>query len=61
MPVPSADAFTRVHCETTATGTLLKKIGIDLSKPMLFGLSQGLGFIYWNMKFTDCPFIGEPI
>jgi hypothetical protein len=54
-------AFTGVHCETTATGTLLKKIGIDLSEPMLFGLSQGLGFIYWNMKIMDFPFIGGRI
>jgi len=54
-------AFTGVHCETTATGTLLKQIGIDLSEPMLFGLAQGLGFIYWNMKCMDFPFIGGRI
>jgi hypothetical protein len=55
------NAFAGVHCETTATGTLLKNIGIDLSEPMLFGLSQGLGFIYWNMKIMDFPFIGGRI
>lgn len=54
-------AFEGVHCETTATGTLLKNIGIELSEPMLFGLAQGLGFIFWNMKIMDFPFIGGRI
>ncbi len=34
--------------ETTATGSLLKQIGIELSEPMLFGIGEGLGFIFWN-------------
>lgn len=46
------------HCESTATGTLLGQIGIDLSEPMIFGLGEGLGFIFWNMKSMDFPFIG---
>ncbi|MCK5918316.1 MAG: BtrH N-terminal domain-containing protein [Cocleimonas sp.] len=46
------------HCETTATGSLLRQLDIELSEPMLFGLGEGLGFIYWNMKFMDFPFIG---
>ena len=46
------------HCETTATGSLLNQIGIELSEPMLFGLGEGLGFIFWNMKIMDFPFIG---
>lgn len=45
-----------VHCETTATGVLLDHIGVPLSEPMLFGLGQGLGFIYWDTKNT--PFLG---
>lgn len=49
------------HCETTATGTLLRHIGVQLSEPMLFGLGEGLGFIFWNMKFMDFPFIGGRI
>jgi len=53
--------FIGQHCETTATGTLLKQIGIDLSEPMLFGLGEGLGFIFWNMKIMDFPFIGGRI
>ncbi|NHQ79887.1 BtrH N-terminal domain-containing protein, partial [Elizabethkingia miricola] len=34
---------------------------IELSEPMLFGLGEGLGFIYWNMKTMDFPFIGGRI
>lgn len=53
--------FEGQHCETTATGTLLKQIGIELSEPMLFGLGEGLGFIFWNMKSMSFPFIGGRI
>jgi hypothetical protein len=54
-------AYAGQHCETTATGTLLRQIGIDLSEPMLFGLGEGLSFIFWNMKTMDCPFLGGRI
>lgn len=50
--------FIGKHCETTATGSLLKQMGIELSEPMLFGIGQGLGYIFWNMKVMDFPFIG---
>jgi len=53
--------FTGQHCETTATGTLLNQLGIELSEPMIFGLGEGLGFIIWNMKTMDFPFIGGRI
>ncbi|MCK5476433.1 MAG: BtrH N-terminal domain-containing protein [Candidatus Aenigmarchaeota archaeon] len=53
--------FNGQHCETTATGSLLNQIGIELSEPMLFGLGEGLGFIFWNMKIVDFPFIGGRI
>ncbi len=46
------------HCETTAIGNLLQHAGVHLSEPMLFGLGQGLGFIYWDSKAMDFPFIG---
>ncbi|MFB9328733.1 BtrH N-terminal domain-containing protein [Paenibacillus aurantiacus] len=46
------------HCETTAIGNLLQVEGVRLSEPMLFGLGQGLGFIYWDSKGLDFPFIG---
>lgn len=49
------------HCETTATGTLLNQLNIELSEPMLFGIGEGLSFIFWNMKTMDFPFIGGRI
>lgn len=61
MIIENAAPFNGQHCETTATGTLLKHIGIDLSEPMLFGLGEGLGFIVWNMKSMSMPFIGGRI
>lgn len=50
--------FNGQHCETTTTGSLLKQININLSESMLFGIGEGLGYIFWNMKIMDFPFIG---
>ena len=61
MKIANLKPFDGQHCETTATGTLLRQIGIELSEPMLFGLGEGLSFIYWNMKTMDFPFIGGRI
>ena len=61
MKIAPIKPFDGQHCETTATGTLLRQIGINLSEPMLFGIGEGLGFIYWNMKTMDFPFIGGRI
>ncbi len=59
--IENVKPFIGKHCETTATGTLLKHIGIKLSEPMLFGIGEGLGFIFWNMKSMGFPFIGGRI
>ncbi|SFC65340.1 Butirosin biosynthesis protein H, N-terminal [Parapedobacter composti] len=61
MKIENIKAFDGQHCETTATGTLLRQLGIELSEPMLFGLGEGLGFIFWNMKTMSFPFIGGRI
>lgn len=58
MKIENLNPFDGQHCETTATGTLLRQLGIHLSEPMLFGLGEGLGFIFWKMKSMDFPFIG---
>lgn len=50
--------FEGQHCETTATGNLLYHQGITLSEPMMFGLSEGLGFIFLNLKSFNLPFVG---
>ncbi|MFI5842647.1 BtrH N-terminal domain-containing protein [Catenuloplanes sp. NPDC051500] len=46
------------HCETTTLGALLRHEGLDLSESMLFGLGEGLGFVYWDAKNLDFPFLG---
>lgn len=45
----------------TAVGNLLFHAGVRLSEPLLFGIGEGLGFIYWDMKGMDFPFIGGRI
>jgi hypothetical protein len=61
MIIENIKPFDGQHCETTATGTLLRQLDIELSEPMLFGLGEGLGFIFWNMKTMDFPFLGGRI
>ncbi|MDW7655767.1 MAG: BtrH N-terminal domain-containing protein [Bacillota bacterium] len=46
------------HCESTATGCLLKHAGIEMSEPMMLGLGESFGFIYWKMSIMNLPFIG---
>ena len=50
--------FIGQHCETVATGTLLKSCGIELSEPMLFGIGEGLGFVMLNLASLPLPFLG---
>jgi hypothetical protein len=45
------------HCETTALGTLLGSAGLVLSEPMLFGIGEGLAFLYWDMKALEFPMV----
>jgi hypothetical protein len=56
--IQNFNPFPGKHCETTATGCLLKNAGIHYSEPMMLGLGNGFGFIYWKMSFMDLPFIG---
>ena len=56
--VPGFEPFIGQHCETVATGSLLKAAGVELSEPMLFGLGEGLGFIFLNLSSLPLPFTG---
>lgn len=58
MIIKDYKPFNGQHCETTAIGSLLLHLGIELSEPMIFGLGEGLGFVYWKMKNWDFPFLG---
>ncbi len=55
------EAYHGQNCETTTVGCLLKHLKINLSEPMLFGIGEGLGFIFWQMKSMDFPFFGGRI
>ena len=61
MIIENYKTFKGQHCETNAIGNLLINTGIELSEPMIFGLASGLGYIFWNMKIMDFPFIGGRI
>ena len=61
MIIKNFKPFNGISCEPTTTGCLLNHMGINLSEPMIFGLGEGLGFIFWNMKIMDFPFIGGRI
>ena len=37
--------FIGQHCKTTDTGMLLNQLEIELNKPMLFRLGEGIGII----------------
>ena len=58
LEVAGFEPFLGLHCETAATGSLLKHAGHSLSEPMLFGLGEGLGFIFLNLKALPLPFLG---
>lgn len=58
VQVPGFKPFVGQHCETVATGSLLGAAGVHLSEPMLFGLGQGLGFIFINLSSLPLPFVG---
>ncbi len=58
VEVPGFRPYVGQHCETVATGSLLRCAGIELSEPMLFGLGEGLGFIFINLRTLPLPFLG---
>jgi hypothetical protein len=58
VEVPAFKPFVGQHCETVATGSLLGAAGLHLSEPMLFGVGEGLGFIFINLRSLPLPFVG---
>lgn len=53
-----AESWVGKHCETTAVKHVLEYYGLDFSEDFLFGISGGIGFIYWYAKNMNVPFIG---
>lgn len=58
MIIKNFNPFYGKHCETTTIGNLLRNCGLELSEPMLFGIGEGLSFIYWDSKQMEFPFLG---
>lgn len=58
MIIQNFEPFHGENCETTTACNLLKQNGVELSEPMLFGIGEGLGFIYWDSKQMGYPFLG---
>jgi hypothetical protein len=58
VAIPGFTPYVGQHCETVATGSLLGAAGMRLSEPMLFGLGEGLGFIFINLSSLPLPFVG---
>jgi hypothetical protein len=58
MIIKNFTPFYGKHCETTVVGNLLQHCGLTLSEPMLFGIGEGLNFIYWDSKQMGFPFLG---
>jgi Domain of unknown function (DUF4872)/Butirosin biosynthesis protein H, N-terminal len=56
--IPGFEPYVGQHCETVATGCLLQSAGIRLSEPLMFGLGEGLGFIFINLASLPLPFVG---
>ncbi len=58
VELPGFRPYVGQHCETVATGSLLRAAGLELSEPMLFGLGEGLGFVFLNLGTLPLPFVG---
>ena len=58
MLISNFEAFRGKHCESSAIGNLLINQRFAISEPMIFGLGEGLSFIYWKMKGMNLPFLG---
>lgn len=58
MPLVDLSTVSGYHCETTTIGNLLLCQGICISEPMMFGIGEGLQFIYFDSKNLAIPFLG---
>ena len=57
MAVIDISPFSGEHCESTALVNMLRNHDIELSEPVVFGLGQGLSFLYWHSKQMPSPFL----
>ncbi|CAL9677297.1 hypothetical protein SUDANB1_08050 [Streptomyces sp. enrichment culture] len=57
MAVIDISPYSGDHCESTALLNMLRNHDIELSEPLIFGLGQGLSFLYWHSKQMPNPFL----
>jgi hypothetical protein len=57
MAVIDISPYSGEHCESTALVNMLNNHDIELSEPLVFGLGQGLSFLYWHSKQIPSPFL----
>ncbi|MFF7730802.1 BtrH N-terminal domain-containing protein [Streptomyces sp. NPDC008001] len=57
MAVIEISPYSGEHCESTALLNMLRNHDIELSEPLIFGLGQGLSFLYWHSKQMPSPFL----
>ncbi|MFI6662045.1 BtrH N-terminal domain-containing protein [Streptomyces sp. NPDC050523] len=57
MAVIDISPYSGEHCESTALLNMLRNHDIELSEPLIFGLGQGLSFLYWHSKQMPNPFL----
>jgi hypothetical protein len=58
MIIENFKPFIGQSCEPTTVGNLLQHCGLILTESMLFGIGEGLSFIYWDSKQMGFPFLG---
>jgi hypothetical protein len=58
ITVPGFADFGGAHCETSTLRKLLAHHGVVHDEALLFGLAGGIGFLYWQDRGMDRPFIG---
>ncbi|MDQ0384414.1 hypothetical protein J2S54_001234 [Streptomyces sp. DSM 42143] len=57
MALIEISPYSGEHCESTALLNMLRNHDIELSEPLIFGLGQGLSFLYWHSKQMPSPFL----
>ena len=58
MIIKDFKPFFGQSCEPTTVGNLIQHCGLTLTEPMLFGIGEGLNFIFWDSKQMGYPFLG---
>ena len=56
--VKNFEHYPGVHCESTALRDVFAYHGIKIREPMVFGLGEGLSFIYCKSRQMPFPFVG---